>query len=141
MKGKLLQRLKDASRSGVYRSGGDAEIVDALRVGGPRLVCIDFKGAASKKALLSRLAEALRFPGWFGGNWDALEDSLKDLPSDAGHVLVFGAYEKLPPAELQTFIEILEGAAAFWRDQDRPFFAVFVDPGAALTLQPLFRPG
>ena len=40
---------------------------------------------------MERIAQALEFPQWFGGNWDALEDCLTDLSwsKAAGHVLLF----------------------------------------------------
>jgi hypothetical protein len=142
MKAKLLQRLQDPSRSGVYRTPGDAEILDALRGGTPRTSRIDLAGVETKKVLLSRIADALRFPGSFGANWDALEDSLKDLSwlAGAGHVLVFGGSEDLPAADRDTLLQVLGAVAAFWREQGEPFFAVFVDPAARLTLPQLFRP-
>ncbi len=36
-------------------------------------------GVRSKRKLLAILAGKLRFPGYFGGNWDALEECLADL--------------------------------------------------------------
>jgi hypothetical protein len=128
--GKLLDRLQDPSRSGVYRVAGDAEVIDALRGSKLALHRVPLKGG--KKALLSRLAEAMKFPSWFGGNWDALEDSLKDLEGE-GHVLVFRG--DVP----EGLIEVLAGAAEFWKGDGKPFFAVFVDPRARLALPELFR--
>src|SRR3546814_14087150 len=40
---------------------------------------IDFGGCTGKDDALARFARALHFPDWFGGNWDALQDSLSDL--------------------------------------------------------------
>src|SRR3546814_5229736 len=40
---------------------------------------IDFRGCTGKDDALARFARALHFPDWFGGNWDALQDSLSDL--------------------------------------------------------------
>lgn len=140
MTGKLVQRLQDPSRSGVYRAPGDAEVVDALRGGTPALHRISLAGAKTKKAVLSRIADAMKFPAWFGANWDALEDGLKDLSwSDAdGHVLLFSAPP--PPAEAEVLLEVLSAAAAFWKGEGTPFFAVFADPQASLALPLLFRP-
>ena len=41
----------------------------------------------SKDELLDAIAEALVLPEYFGRNWDALEECLKDLEFD-GHMLV-----------------------------------------------------
>jgi hypothetical protein len=87
------------------------------------------------------LAQALGFPGWFGGNWDALEDCLGDLswrPGE-GHVLLLRGHGELPPDELGVLLEVLSASAAFWAERGRPFFAVFIDPAHALALPELFR--
>jgi len=142
MKGKLLQRLMDPSRSGVYRTAGDAEVLDALREGKPNCSRIDVAGITQKPSLLSHIADALRFPDSFGGNWDALEDSLKDLswlPGE-GQVLLFSGAEALAATDRDILLQVLEGAAQFWRQQGVPFFAVFVDPSAQAPLPELFRP-
>src|SRR5690606_39923890 len=43
------------------------------------VVAIDFASCTGKDDALARFARALRFPEWFGGNWDALQDCLSDL--------------------------------------------------------------
>src|SRR3546814_14890677 len=47
---------------------------------------IDFRGCTGKDDALARFARALHFPDWFGGNWDALQDSLSDLRSEERRV-------------------------------------------------------
>jgi hypothetical protein len=140
--GKLTQRLTDARRSGVYRAARTEEIEDAAR--GTRLdvARVDLGGAGDKDALLGRLAQALAFPEWFGGNWDALEDCLCDLGWRAGdgHVFLVQGGEDLSPDELGVLLDVLGSAAAFWAERGRPFFAVFVDPQHALAVPELFRP-
>jgi hypothetical protein len=135
---RLLQRLQDPKRSGVYRAGRVEEIVDAVSgsdLGMAKIVI------AGKPALLRAIAKALEFPDWFGENWDALEDCLTDLSwhKAAGHVLLFEGLGALAPDERGTLIDVLASAAQFWAQQGKPFFAVFVDPGRALELPDLFR--
>ena len=48
---KLLQRLSDASRSGVYRTSRTDEILDATRGSALHVARIDLAGAAAKEAL------------------------------------------------------------------------------------------
>jgi hypothetical protein len=134
--GKLLARLQDASRSGVYRAARAGEIVDAVRGSALSFVRIPY---AEKEALLKNLAAALEFPQWFGGNWDALEDCLSDLSwrKAAGHVLLFE--EVKPGDDLGVLIDVLQSSAEFWAGRGKPFFAVFIDPARALSLPPLYR--
>ena len=136
---KLLQRLKDASRSGVYRVSRSDAIVDVLRGSRLGMAQISLQAAAGKEALLKSIAESLGFPAWFGGNWDALEDCLSDLSwrEAEGHVLVFeGA---AGGDDLGILIDVLASSAQFWAARGKPFFAVFVDPQRVLPLADLFR--
>lgn len=131
---KLLQRLSDASRSGVYRTSRADEILDATRGSALHVARIDLAGAGAKEALIGRIAKALAFPEWFGGNWDALEDCLSDLSwsKAAGHVLLFEGAMALPEDERGILVDILASAAASWSERKRPFFAVFLDGPPAL---------
>jgi hypothetical protein len=139
--GKLAQKLGDATRSGVYRTRQSAEIEDAVRETRLDLAHVDLGGADSKEVLLERLALALGFPAWFGGNWDALEDCLGDLAWRAGdgHVFVFVGYENLPADDLGVLLDVLASSAAYWAERGTPFFAVFIDAARALALPELFR--
>jgi hypothetical protein len=139
--GKIMQRLTDAARSGVYRALREDEIVDAARGTRVDLARADLGGAPDKAALLERLALALGFPAWFGGNWDALEDCLTDLSwrAGAGHVVLIEGHGELPADDLGVLLDVLAAAAHYWAGRGRPFFAVFIDPGHALALPELFR--
>lgn len=133
---KLLQRLRDASRSGVYRAGDPAAVLEVTR--GSDLDVVTIAGDGKEK-LLQGIARALDFPRWFGGNWDALEDSLGDLSwrEGAGHVLLF---ETDPAgAELGVLIDVLRSTAEYWAGRGKPFFAVFIDPRRKLELPDLYR--
>jgi hypothetical protein len=134
--GKLLERLQDASRSGVYRAARADEILDAVRGSTLSVTRIAY---AAKDVLLKNLAAALEFPDWFGANWDALEDALSDLSwkPAAGHVIIFDH----PKAgdDLGVLIDVLQSSAEFWAGRGKPFFAVFIDPAQVLSLPQLFR--
>lgn len=134
--GKLIERLQDASRSGVYRAARVDEISDALRGRDFLVVHVEF---ASKDLLLKNLAQALAFPEWFGHNWDALEDCLTDLSwhEAPGYVLLFEHAE--PGDELGVLLDILRSAAESWAARGRPFFAVFLDPSRRIALPDLFK--
>jgi hypothetical protein len=62
--------------------------------------------------MLQRIANALGFPSWFGGNWDALFDCLADLSwrPAAGHVLLLEHADRLrqeAPEVFDTAVAIL----------------------------------
>jgi hypothetical protein len=133
--GKLLQRLKDASRSGVYRVRRDDEVLDALRGGGLAAIPVSLKGGASKAALMELLANALKLPDWFGGNWDALEDCLAEIQG----YLLFYHHKDVAQADLGVLLDVLASSAEYWAERGEPFFAVFVDPDGSLEIDDLFR--
>ena len=131
--GKLLERLKDASRSGVYRVSGEREVVDAARE--LPLKRISLRGVSSKEGLLGHLAATLQFPDWFGNNWDAVEDCL----TEAGGYLLFSDHEAVDGDEFGVLIDVLASVAEYWAERGEPFFAIFVDPARRLKLSDLFR--
>jgi hypothetical protein len=136
MTGKLIQRLQDPSRSGVYRVVRTDEVVDATRGSKLFLARIAYD---EKEKLLKNIATALAFPDWFGHNWDALEDCLTDLSwhEAPGYVLLFENAK--PGDDLGVLLDILRSSAEWWAGRSKPFFAVFVDPQRALPLPDLFR--
>jgi RNAse (barnase) inhibitor barstar len=131
---KLLERLSDPARSGVYRTREEQTILDVTR--GGRL---DVATVEAKEKLFDNLAQALAFPNWFGRNWDALEDVLGDLSwrKGDGHVVVFRTY---PTGEdFGILVDVLRTTAEYWAGRGKPFFAVFLDPAKTLALPDLYR--
>jgi hypothetical protein len=90
-----------------------------LQADGWRVVVIDGRRCATKASLLAELAAALHFPTWFGRNWDALVDCLRDAVPATGsglalvisHPRLVGAGE--PEADvLATLTSIVDDLAA-----------------------------
>ena len=80
--------------------------------------------------LFDECAAALQFPATFGHNWDALADCLEDedIVGRKGVVIRLahaGAYRKAHAADWETFSDILDEAADYWRERHLPFW-VFV---------------
>ena len=106
-----------------------ARYVAAASSLGFAVAAIDFGGCTGKDDALARFARALRFPEWFGGNWDALQDSLCDLswlPAD-GYLLLLDDVAQWREADGDSFgiaLDILEQAGNAWRLQLVPFWAV-----------------
>jgi len=133
--GKLLQRLQDPSRSGVYRVSRDAEVLDAARSGGQSVRKLSLRGVRTKDELLERIASELQFPDWFGNNWDALEDCF----TEARGYFQFRDYESIGADDLGVLVDVLASSAEYWAERGEPFFAIFVDPAGKLELKDLFR--
>ena len=116
----------DASRSGVYRVARAGDVAP--------LASIRFQ---DKEKLLREIATALRFPDWFGQNWDALEDCLTDLSWLAadGYVLLFE--DARPGDDFGVLVDVLRSSAEHWKGRGKRFFALFVDPHGRLPLPPL----
>ncbi|HYT48426.1 MAG TPA: barstar family protein [Burkholderiales bacterium] len=135
--GKLLERLRDPSRSGVYRASRTDVIADAVR--GSALDVAEI--SLAKEHLFKAFASALEFPAWFGQNWDALEDCLGDLSWRAaeGHVLLVLHHDRLPKDDLGVLLDVLASSAEYWAARGKPFFAVFIDPRRSLELPDLYR--
>ena len=131
---KLLERLSDPARSGVYRTREEKDILDATRGAKLDVVSVD-----AKDNLFDSLARALALPDWFGRNWDALEDVLGDLSwrKGDGHVVIFRTF---PAGEdFCILVDVLRTTAEYWAGRGRPFFAVFLDAGKSLALPDLYR--
>lgn len=77
---------------------------------------IDMQHVSRKEALFTLVAEELRFPKYFGRNWDALLDHLSDLSwwAAPGYLLVIENSHDLYAAsgkDLLTFLEVVRDAA------------------------------
>lgn len=67
----------------------------------------------TKAELLDALSDAMRFPDYFGGNWDSLEECIRDLSwLPSGDVIL--THEDLPLSQdipsLSTYLAILKDA-------------------------------
>jgi hypothetical protein len=98
---------------------------------------IGFGGCTGKADALGRFARALRFPEWFGHNWDALADCLADLSwmPAGGYLLLLEDTAAWREADREGFdiaIEVLEQAAEGWKAERVPFWALVLveDPFA-----------
>jgi RNAse (barnase) inhibitor barstar len=142
----LRALLADADQNGAYFVDvRDREGLDGIaRELGFAVATIDFAGCDTRDEVLARFAAALRFPDWFGGNWDALADCLGDLswwPAD-GYLLLLdhaGAWRATEPAEFATLLEVLNEAALGWSAQRLPFWALV--PLSAAALDEILEPG
>jgi Barstar (barnase inhibitor) len=122
-----LALLVDGRRPpGVYRvdTGALASTLAAsLRARGLASWVLDTADVCDKARFLDRCAADLRLPAWFGHNWDALTDALRDLSSPA--VVLWHGADALDDDVRSTALEIFAERAA----QPPPFTVVLL--GAA----------
>ncbi len=132
----LLSLLPDVERAGVYHTEVPAdEIIAAAKAAGLHTFKVDVRKARGKNEFLDRFATILHFPDYFGRNWDALADCLSDLAwlDGAGWVLILircDLFARNDEDSFNTAVEVLNAAAASWRERKKPFW-VFVqgNPG------------
>ncbi|GIX27251.1 MAG: hypothetical protein KatS3mg123_1132 [Burkholderiales bacterium] len=139
--------LDRADVSGVYRVADPAalpRLLSAAHERGYRVCTLDLDGVATKEELLSRAAQALQFPSYFGGNWDAFEECVNDLAwlPARGYVLHVIRPEGLArqaPETFTTLLGILQEAAGQWKAAGTPF-VVLVEDGGNFTFGPGISP-
>ena len=121
----MAKQLADPRQCGVYQLVRKPDEVEAAALdAGLAIFRIDLAHVRNKKDFLGRVAKALSFPDWFGGNWDALNDCLTDLEwlsTKTGYVLVF---EKSDHFVFDEAIAVLGSAAEYWKEEGRPFWAL-----------------
>ncbi len=133
----LRALLVDAAQSGAYFVDlhDRSTIVETGTALGFAVVSINLRDCRGKADALQRFAQELRFPDWFGGNWDALADSLGDLSwlPAAGYLLLLDhaqEWRETAPEEFDTLLDILDEAAAHWAARSVAFWALLPLPTA-----------
>ena len=144
----LNKVLSDGKLSGVYRPSQDpneiARIAKAVKLS---VVKLDLRKVRRKKEFLARLAKALYCPPYFGMNWDALSDCLRDLSwlNDNGWVVILLNGQEFAVKnqdDFTTAIDVLQTAAEYWRSHGKPFWILFYgdkdwNPGLPKLPKPL----
>lgn len=124
------ENLDDLARAGLHLIAEDEvdALIRAARAKAFEVRRIDLRGCVGKAAWLERIAGVMDFPDTFGHNWDALEDSLRDLswlPASGYAVFVRGDAPRRVGRIWDTLLDVLESAAIDWIARGVPFW-VFV---------------
>ncbi len=123
----LSEMLKDPQASGVY-SLQELVSVETLRKLANELglafFYIEGQHISDKDQFLKQAALILRFPAYFGDNWDAFADCLSDMSwhEADGFVILydhFAALAKHSPSEFETARDIFKESTEFWRNQGK----------------------
>jgi hypothetical protein len=74
-------------------------------------------GISKTSDLLAMLAAQLHFPAWFGCNWNALSDCLRDLSwiEESSIVIFHEDRPAIPAADLEAYLDVLTEAIASWQ--------------------------
>ncbi len=88
---------------------------------GWRVYRLDTRGIDGKRAVIRRFVADLGLPSYTGGNWDALEESLGDLPvaGSSGVVLIWRGWRSFADAEpgaMEVATQVLDSVARQWGD-------------------------
>lgn len=121
-----LKHVIDARRCGVYRVVGEPPPAPT----GVR--CLSIPAVRGKTELMQAFATAAHLPGWFGHNWDALEESLLDLDEASGDgVLVLlqdvAALARRDGDTWHTLLVLLGDVATDWERRGGLFVALVAD--------------
>jgi len=100
---------------------GASDLTDELRreLAERQVVTFELDGAAvgDRAELMNALAAALRFPAYFGGNWDAVAECLGDLPeaipAESYVLFIDGGYRLFQgqPVDAAALVEVWLSAA------------------------------
>ena len=126
-----LANLADAKLSGVFHLLREPyEIERDAKAAGLHVARMDIGHAHDKVEFMAHVSKGLSFPAHFGGNLDALHDSLTDLSwlgaATKGVVLVFEKSKHFGAGHKHEFdeaMEVLQSVADYWREQGKPFYA------------------
>ena len=110
------------------------------------LQSVGLSGVRDKAGFLAACALDLGFPAHFGGNWDALADSIDELEAEAGSGIVIEfmhvhEFARDAADDAATALAILRDTAAAWRARKRSFIALFGEAPRGETLATFALPG
>jgi RNAse (barnase) inhibitor barstar len=118
--------------SGVYAvtKGAEADIKRAAKAHGLDYVKVDLKGVTGKEGFLKKAAKEFTFPPYFGMNWDAFSDCLKDMqwrPATGYAILIENpqAFMANAPEDAQLAGRIFDSSVQYWKQKKVPFFIIF----------------
>ena len=125
--GRLFKTCSGSGLSPVGTTAGFDKIGQLAVSAGLNYIYIDLAGVADKLAFLKVLAVKLEFPAHFGMNWDALKDSLTDMPPDRGWVIALDnirGFAEADPKGMLTARNIFKYTARYWSKQAVSFYVL-----------------
>jgi len=134
-------------RPGIYLFDGDLSLVELNAVATRhdfRVFHLDGHKASSRERFLTEAGRVMQFPDYYGMNWDAFDECVRDLswlPAH-GYVVLFDHFDQLAqsdPAAWDTVRESFHFAIEEWRDERIPFYVLLRGSASAAPGVPHLR--
>jgi hypothetical protein len=95
---------------------------------------LDGRQIIDKSSFVAPTAHSLRFPAYFGHNWDAFEELITDLSwaPARGYLLIYdhvSLFGRGQPEAWQTACAILAGSIEYWQAQGVPLVVILRHAG------------
>lgn len=129
---RLSDMLKDPVTSGVYLLEESPSVEHLEKLAGERgwaFFHLEGQDIRDKDQFLKLAALALRFPEYFGNNWDALADCLTDMSwhETGGFVILYDHFDSLAehsPRDFEMALDIFKESAEFWHNRGKALFVL-----------------
>jgi RNAse (barnase) inhibitor barstar len=129
---RLSDMLKNSETSGVYLLEESASVQGLEKIckeHGLAFFLLEGRDVRNKDQFLKQVALVLRFPDYFGNNWDAFSDCLTDMSwhEADGFVILYDHFESLAehsPQEFEMLLDLFKESTEFWRDQGKAVFVL-----------------
>jgi RNAse (barnase) inhibitor barstar len=94
---------------------------------------------STKDELLKELNNKLQLPDYFGFNWDALLDCLRDFHwiEDKGIILKHTIIPHIQEQDLRVYLQVLNEAIQDWRQDDEHYLEVIFPKSSEYALKSL----
>jgi hypothetical protein len=131
-----LDRIRTGQTpSGVYRlisRPAPDDLIATVAAWGWRGFHLDGRTIVDKPSFLAAAAAAMAFPAYFGRNWDAFEEMIRDLSwaPAAGYVLLYTGVRRFAaarPAEWRVALDIFRHAVRAWEAHNVPMVVLLAD--------------
>jgi hypothetical protein len=95
----------------------------------------------TKEELLNELYNKLQFPDYFGFNWDALFDCLRDFHwiQQKGVILIHTLIPRIEEGDLKKYLEILNDAIKDWKVDDEHYLEAIFPKSSEAGLKALVK--
>lgn len=144
MSEKVEALFSGVTEPGVYRTDLRTSATTLARAAerhGWQAFHLDGRELTTKAQFLDASARELRFPSYFGRNWDAFEESLNDMSwaPARGYLLVFdgaGQFARTQPDDFAVALGILRESVKRWHELGTPLVVLLRGAGRAASAAP-----